>query len=131
MADASTAYASPASTAGRAAKAKAGSTWGPMPGAWRWIMNGMTLMPAPIIEQTPVATRPSSPISRARPDLGGAAGVSARGALISWRFCITPGRPPSPHPLPRWGGEGFEAARASRALLNFGGLGGGALAGAP
>ena len=36
-----------------------------MPGTWRWIMNGMTLMPAPTIEQTPVAMRPSSPISRA------------------------------------------------------------------
>ena len=75
MAEASTAYASPASTAGRAAKRNAGSTFGPMPGTWRWIMKGMTLMPAPIIEQTPVATRPSSPISRASPDAGGGAGA--------------------------------------------------------
>ena len=36
-----------------------------MPGTLRWIMNGITLMPAPTIEQTPVAVRPASPISRA------------------------------------------------------------------
>ncbi|MCI0434247.1 MAG: hypothetical protein L0271_11515 [Gemmatimonadetes bacterium] len=65
------------------------STFGPMPGTWRWIMNGMTLMPAPIIEQTPVATRPSSPISRASPDSEGAAGASACGVVMTWRFCIT------------------------------------------
>src|SRR5262245_51901182 len=29
-------------------------------------MNGITLMPAPTIEQTPVAVRPARPISRAR-----------------------------------------------------------------
>jgi hypothetical protein len=89
MAEASTAYARPASTAGSAAKMKADSTFGPMPGAWRWIMNGMTLMPAPTIEQTPVATRPSSPISRARPDAGRGEGGSIAGVLMSWRFCIT------------------------------------------
>src|SRR4029077_9397904 len=48
------------------ANAKASSTNGPMPGTLRWIMNGITLMPAPTIEQTPVAVRPASPISRAR-----------------------------------------------------------------
>ena len=37
-----------------------------MPGTLRWIMNGITLMPAPTIEQTPVAVRPARPISRAR-----------------------------------------------------------------
>ncbi len=36
-----------------------------MPGTLRWIMNGMTLMPAPTIEQTPVAVKPARPISRA------------------------------------------------------------------
>jgi hypothetical protein len=37
-----------------------------MPGTLRWIMKGITLMPAPTIEQTPVAVRPARPISRAR-----------------------------------------------------------------
>src|SRR5688572_31703675 len=54
-----------ASTAGSAANAKASSTNGPMPGTLRWIMNGITLMPAPTIEQTPVAVRPARPIARA------------------------------------------------------------------
>src|SRR5262245_41315284 len=36
-----------------------------MPGTLRCTMMGMTLMPAPTIEQTPVATRPQSPMSRA------------------------------------------------------------------
>src|SRR4026207_1037774 len=52
--------------AGGAAKAKACSPNRPMPGTLRWIMNGITLMPAPTIEQTPVAVRPARPISRAR-----------------------------------------------------------------
>src|SRR5262245_16208337 len=60
------AYAIAASTAGSAANANASSTIGPMPGTLRWIMNGMTLMPAPTIEQTPVAVSPARPISRAR-----------------------------------------------------------------
>src|SRR5829696_3729186 len=34
-------------------------------GTWRWIMNGITLMPAPTMLQTPVATSPSRPMSRA------------------------------------------------------------------
>src|SRR6185436_525841 len=45
-------------------------------------MNGITLMPAPIIEQTPVAMRPSSPISRARPvrasELSGLPAITCR-----------------------------------------------------
>src|SRR5262245_14588086 len=89
MADASTAYARPASTAGIAAKRKAGSTFGPIPGTCLWIMKGMTLMPAPIIEQTPVATRPSRPISRASPDLAGTAGAVDCEVAMWWRFCIT------------------------------------------
>src|SRR5512139_3885316 len=52
-----------------------------MPGTCRWIMNGMTLMPAPTIEQTPVAVRPSRPISRARPARAGAAGTGASTAV--------------------------------------------------
>jgi hypothetical protein len=36
-----------------------------MPGTFRWIMNGMTLIAAPTMAQTPVATRPNTPISRA------------------------------------------------------------------
>ncbi|MCK7520105.1 MAG: hypothetical protein MZV64_21620 [Ignavibacteriales bacterium] len=37
-----------------------------MPGTFRWIMIGTTLIDAPIIEQMPVAARPRRPRSRAR-----------------------------------------------------------------
>src|SRR5688500_9170845 len=74
-----------ASTAGSAANAKASSTNGPMPGTLRWIMNGITLMPAPTIEHTPVAVRPARPISRASRGVnGGESGiVSHRGSHSS------------------------------------------------
>jgi hypothetical protein len=39
-------------------------------------MNGMTLMPAPTMEQTPVAVRPARPISRARRGSGRPASIN-------------------------------------------------------
>lgn len=81
MAEASVAYARPARMAGRAAKAKAASTYGPMPGTLRWIMSGMMLMPAPTIAHTPVAVSPRTPIPRASV---GRDGRAVPGAAISF-----------------------------------------------
>jgi hypothetical protein len=51
-----------------AAKRNAGCTSAPMPGTLRWIMKGMTLIPAPTIDAMPVAVSPRRPISRTRPE---------------------------------------------------------------
>jgi hypothetical protein len=66
--------------AGTAAKRYAGSTHGPMPGTLRWIMNGMTLIPAPTIEAMPVEVSATRPIPRTRPVREGA----AEGMALAW-----------------------------------------------
>src|SRR5262249_18276390 len=81
-------------------------------------MNGMTLMPAPIIEQTPVATRPSRPISRASPDFDGAAGASGVGAVIQWRLSST--REPSVIPNREKSGLGRRDDVSRVRFNNFG-----------
>ena len=97
-----------------------------MPGTLRWIMNGMTLMPAPIIEQTPVAVRPSRPSSRARRG-GGPAGPLIGGKSLQDGEAAHPFAPAEPacsldspgheagklrHPFDRFASTG--AAHATR-----------------
>lgn len=94
------AYASAASTAGIAANAYAVMTCGPIPGTLRWIMNGMMLIAAPIMEQMPVAVRPRRPSWRLRPvcvwvmGRGGrgpsAAGNITRTAAVGEVACVNP-----------------------------------------
>src|SRR5688572_12468361 len=98
MAEARMAYARAANSAGTAARTYAGSTLAPMPGTFRWIMNGMTLIAAPTMAQTPVATRPSTLISRASvPPAWGELG----GAFIQREACDSTERSQPGQPEPR------------------------------
>lgn len=56
------AYEYAAKIAGIAANKNAGTTYGPIPGTFFWIINGMTFIEAPIIEHIPVAVTSISPI---------------------------------------------------------------------
>ena len=92
-----------------------------MPGTWRWIMNGMTLMPAPTIEAMPVAVRPTSPMLRTNLALAKAgAGPEHRRMpsarthlLLLLRLVAAPAVPPRPRSPSPWSASSLAARPCS------------------